>query len=101
MFNKKKCKNCDSKIDSNYSFCPHCGFSIKKSTGWTVQLCVQDKQVYNRCTWTKENKYKCRTETVCSKCWFCTYSVNGYVLLYRINQCGIFTGRNISLFYNT
>ncbi len=31
MFNKKKCKNCDSKIDSNYNFCPYCGFSFKKS----------------------------------------------------------------------
>lgn len=31
MFNKKKCKNCNSKVDSSYSFCPHCGFSFNRS----------------------------------------------------------------------
>lgn len=28
MFKKRKCKNCDRKINNSYEFCPHCGNSF-------------------------------------------------------------------------
>ncbi len=35
MFKKRKCKNCDRKINNSYDFCPHCGNSFNDNTeGW-------------------------------------------------------------------
>ena len=31
MFKKRKCKNCDRKINNSYEFCPHCGNSFNEN----------------------------------------------------------------------
>jgi HSP20 family molecular chaperone IbpA len=32
MFNKKNCPNCNKKVSKDYTFCPSCGSSLKKSS---------------------------------------------------------------------
>ena len=36
MFKKRKCKNCNRKIDDSYDFCPHCGQSTNNSLDWGI-----------------------------------------------------------------
>ena len=32
LFSKKKCRNCDEKIDNNWNFCPHCGEELTEKS---------------------------------------------------------------------